>query len=214
MRKLLLFTFVAFYFSSLTHAQIRKGSVLLGGSLSFSSGKNDINGIENKGTNVYISPSLGIAVRDNWVVGASAGFSSRIDKGNNTSWHVEEDGIQTGAFVRRYLQLSKSFYLYGEGNVRYSTFERNENSNTTELRNYKTKSISASVIPGITFAVSKRVHLEAYINELISLGYNKTTLERISLGERNYEKSNGIYLATNFSTTNPLSIGFRFLLGK
>jgi hypothetical protein len=76
------------------------------------------------------------------------------------------------------------------------------------------KGITLALTPGISYAVSKRFHLETSLNQLVSLSYSKTETEHISLLGRNLEKQKNLAFQSNLSSTIPLSIGFRFLLAK
>jgi hypothetical protein len=119
-----------------------------------------------------------------------------------------------GLFVRRYSPLSKSFYLYGDGAIRYNTHSNNQISGTDYETNYSSKGVGIYITPGLAYAVNKRLHLEASLNNLLSLSYSKNKTTNFTLSGHTTTEGKSFDFGTNFSNTIPLSIGFRFVLGK
>lgn len=127
----------------------------------------------------------------------------------------EMNGYSTGLFYRRYMELGKKFYLFGEGAAYYG-----HNKNQTEYKNSNTKYVQTTNViglnfyPGVAYAVSRKIHLEAGLNNLVDISYSSTRLEAISSGTSSVSKGSGFGVSTNVSTSAPLSVGFRFVLGK
>ena len=222
MKKALLLACVFISFATISQAQITKGSVLLGGSIGLSNGKNTgtYSGKEN---NIYFNPTVGIAIKENWIIGISGGFSNY--KGDLGLYTPERDGesYSGGLFARRYSALGKNFYLYGNGSINYNKVDQSETSSTNNSANYyanfyHSKGVTLSIAPGIAYAINKWFHLEASLSNLLTVGYSTSDRMNISqsggVTSSNFTKSKNFDVGTNFNPTSSLYIGFRFVLGK
>lgn len=194
-------------------AQIKKGAILLGGNLSGYTQKFEHNASTDstKQTGFFINPAVGIATKENQIWGVNAGYGrgKTVEGGVTTS---KSHTIQAGVFHRRYLPLGKGFYLFGEGAVNYAVQKNNMQTGSPYYRIVQQSNTYLYLYPGITYAVGQRFHLEASINNLVTVGYTRTKEEYndgIVTGNR---KSNNFSFSSNLSTTAPLSVGFRFLL--
>ena len=92
------------------NAQIKKGSLLLGGQLSFSTGSQKLNDVHTwKANSIEISPSFGKAVADNLIVGIDAGFG--FSKGNQPAppngGTIKSNSAGAGIFIRKYYFINK-----------------------------------------------------------------------------------------------------------
>ncbi|HEV7622331.1 MAG TPA: hypothetical protein VGO09_11380 [Flavisolibacter sp.] len=210
MRKSILFLAGFFIIILSAQAQITKGSILLGGGFSFSTANSIFpNTPDSKLTQFTISPSVGLAVKDNSVVGIFFIYSHARDNDNlqNNKFY------EAGAYWRKYLPLGKSFYfftntqltyLYGEW--KYTTIDN--------LQLLKQSTINIGIYPGVTYALNKKFHLEASLPNLINLGYTHTeNFSSGTTGQTSY-KQNSVALYTNLSASNPFNFGFRFVIGK
>ncbi len=215
MKKLTLLTVALVMASLFAQAQISKGSVLLGGGLSVGSGKSEGGPSENKSRSFGFSPAVGIAVKDNAIVGLRLSYSASKSEQENINYLQKFNGYSAGVFYRRYLTLSKAFFLFGEATAYYAS---SENSNENKPGNYKnvqkSRSVGVNLYPGVAYVVSRRFHLEAGLNNLLSLQYGTTKLTTTTSGQVTQSKSSGVDFSTNFSTAAPLTVGFRFVLGK
>jgi hypothetical protein len=217
MKKTLLITVGLFFIASFVQAQINKGSVLLGGNLSASTNKykTDIPPGNDAHQNGFaFSPSVGIATKTNTVWGISLGYSHYKNESIGATGTVKNDSYSAGIFYRKYAVLGKGFYLFGEADADYSLNKQNSvyiNDNKAERKSW---SIGVSASPGVAYAVSKRFHLEAGLNQLVSLSYGHTKETAITGVQKYTTTSNGFPLSTNLSSSTPLTIGFRFVLAK
>jgi hypothetical protein len=85
-RKFIALAIAGCFVSALSHAQIKKGSLLFGGSVGYSSNsQEDVDALDNKtdrkGKVLVLSPSFAMAVADNLFVGADLNW----EKGKNTT---------------------------------------------------------------------------------------------------------------------------------
>ena len=215
MKKLTLLTVALVSASLFAQAQITKGLVLLGGGISGGRGKSESGSSETKFRSFGFSPAIGIAVKDNAVMGLRLSYSASKSEQDNAVYLQKNNGYSAGIFYRRYLSLSKAFYLFGEGAAYYGA---NENKNESAPNNSKyvqeNKVVGVNLYPGVTYVVGRRFHLEAGLNNLLSLQYTSSKNENTSSGQTSVNKSTGIDFSTNLSTAAPLTVGFRFVLGK
>lgn len=220
MKKTLLFSLLFIIAASTTtQAQITKGSTLLGGNLSFGQSKldSDFAQSELKATTFSISPSIGVAVKENLIAGVNIGYSTGKQKqvsSNQTVLDVKTTGFTAGVFIRKYKQLAKSnFYLFGEGDLNYTNMKEERKEQMPDLSTTKTHTVFLSVKPGVSYAVNNRLHLELGLNNLINAGYTAT--KQSNDQNDNTIKQNSFGVSTNITNlTNNISLGVRFLLAK
>jgi hypothetical protein len=214
MKKFLLVSITFFFIVSLAHAQITKGSLLLGGSVSANTNETESGSTENKSNGLYIRPAIGLTVKENTVVGLRGGYSHSKTQYNGPYAEQKTYSYSIGTFVRRYLPLGKGFYLFGEAGVDYDYLENSQPNGNDSKSVYKGKTFEADLYPGIAYAVSKKIHLEASINNLINLSYLTSKTEYSYVGGQTVSKTKGFSFGSNASSSVPLNIGFRFVLGK
>ncbi|ANE52217.1 autotransporter outer membrane beta-barrel domain-containing protein [Flavisolibacter tropicus] len=214
MKKTLLLACTFISFATISQAQITKGAILLGGGASYIKQQSKAGTNESDYNSFHITPAIGVAINEKWVIGASAGYSKSMSKPSTPMQKDESNGFSAGLFSRRYTSLGKNFLLFGNGGMQYSRSKREQTFNTNQSRNSISKTITASVAPGIAYAISKRFHLEAYLNDLVNLSYNNEEIEDLTFGLKSTSANKNIGLATNFNPSSSLYIGFRILLGK
>jgi hypothetical protein len=214
MKRYILIACTLISFVTISHAQIKKGSVLLGGSIGVFNNTITTETTESEINSIILHPSIGVAIRDNWVVGLQAGLSRNWMKNENIQQQHESNFFSTGLYVRNYLPLGKKFYLYGQSDLSYLQSKFNITISSDEMRRSDMKGVSFTLTPGLTYAVNKRFHLEASLNQLIAISYTNTKMEHTTLAGKKLEEHKSFAFQSNFSSTNPLSIGFRFLLAR
>lgn len=213
--KILLLLAVFFRMVPASHAQINTGRYLIGGSFSAFHSKDNqpyTNGT-NKGLNAGIQ--FGKVVTENTVVGLILSYAyynynypmPSANKGNN---------YIAGVFYRKYKKLAKDFYLFGEGDVSFSHSE----TDFAPTNGYKSKSNGGllSFVPGISYAICKRMQVELSVPNIISLSYShiKTDYTSDPAPPPPSQKGNNFSFNTNFNSNllSSFGVGFRFLLGK
>jgi hypothetical protein len=214
MKRRLLFVCTILSLATISQAQIKKGSVLLGGSIGTLKNKSESNGVETKSSSIYVGPSIGFVVKDNWVLGINASYSTYDFNQGASNYGNDGNGYSIGAFGRKYMPLSSHFYLYGQGNLNYNREKSKQFTGTDNVTNMESKGFNLGVTPGLTYAVSKRFHLEAFLNNLINLNYTNSENKTSSLSGINTIKAKNFSFQTNLSSSIPLNVGFRFVLGK
>lgn len=215
MNKNLLLTIALVSAALLCEAQITKGSVLLGGGISAGRGTSESGNIEGKSRSIGFYPTIGVAVKDNTVAGLRLSYYYGKASQSNPDLSQKSNSYSAGLFYRKYLPLSRAFYLFGEGAAFYASNETRNNYSPLGTNSRQTQRIiGVNLYPGVAYVVSKRFHLEVGLNNLLSLDYSRSTHENLSPGQSSISKNSGVNFSTNLSTAAPLTVGFRFVLGK
>lgn len=211
MRKTVLILLVLLFAAALpSFAQITKGSILLGGNLSFSSIKTEPSiGNEYTTRSYWVGPSIGAALKENRVfgVGLLAGKTKTGDSQNG----LEYSNYGGLIYYRPYLPLGKNFFLFGQTSAAFTTSNNTHHINGVLLDQQKQDVFSLSLYPGVSYAVNEKIHLEVGINNLVQLSYVNT---EITTNSNTRNKSKGMSFDINAGSNAPLSIGFRIFLRK
>lgn len=214
MKKIILLTIATICIVTISFSQINKGSVLLGGGISANTGNSQNGTNEDKFNGIFIYPAIGIAVKNNTVIGFRAGYGHSKNSSNNSVYAQKDNSYNAGFFLRKYLLLAKNFYLFGEAGASYG-YHKNEQVNGIDARTItKDNSIGLNIYPGIAYTVNKRFHLEVSVNNLAGLGYSKTNREDITIAGASHSEYSNFSLSANASSAAPFTLGFRFVLGK
>lgn len=213
MKKILLLTIVSFSLAHFAQAQMAKGSVLAGIDVSANYSKNGTEPNETKQTSFYANPSVGVAVKQNTVFGARLLYGH--GKYTYTSSPKQESNqFGGGVFLRRYVLLAKKVYLFGEAGADYNHQKTEQNSSTY---GYKTKGNGAAltVYPGLSYAVGKKLLLEAGLNKLLAISYTHSETENTDiLGNVSTSKSTAFGISSVIGANTSFSLGFRLLFGN
>ncbi len=173
MKKMIVMAALALFGTQFAKAQVQKGNFLVGGTLGVNSTTEKVDGSDNKETSTTftISPKAGYALSDKWMVGVFVGssFGTNKDKVGEVTTKSKHTMIAPGIFVRNYCQIadSKVFFM-SEANVSYGF----GNDKAGDVKTYKYSTISANVVPGISYLVGKRLMLEGQFG---GLGYRNET---------------------------------------
>ena len=197
-----------------SQAQIKKGSLFLGGDLSLSTVNTKNANDEIKQNSFNISPVAGIAVKENFIAGASlkAGFS-----GYKSPYQATQKGNSFGAgvFARHYKNIGKSgFYVFVQNSLGAEYGEqRYEKTGSNDLRKVKTFAANLNIYPGVSYAVSRKLHLETGFNNLFYVNYSNEKNEFWNVAA-NSTRTNRFYAGTSLNNLSSFYVGFRVLIGK
>ncbi|HET9055924.1 MAG TPA: hypothetical protein VFN30_03650 [Chitinophagaceae bacterium] len=215
-KKILLSLFCSILFISLLEAQISKNSLLLGGSVGFNSNNSEgYNNIKSSQKNFYINPAAGIAVRTNLILGGELSYS--YSKSSTAYATVEKTNTYgAGIFLRKYLPVSGKFYFFGQAHAGANLLKiKNEGLPNYFMVTQKGWGINFGVVPGISFAINKRLHLESGFNNIFFANYQQLKREDITIGGITKSKTNSFSIGSNISNfSSSLFFGFRVLLAK
>lgn len=209
MKRITLLSIVTVFIAGAAQAQIGKGTVMLGGSVSGGNSKSEDNLGVSKSKGFSISPSVGVAVKDNIVVGVFANYGhSKNEYSTNIGSSATNTNVGGGVYVRTYAPLSKRFYLFGNGSFNYS-YSKSESDFTQNNRIYKSNGVGIGLYPGVAFDVNKWLQLETSLPSFISVGYSRS---RAIIPGVPDVKSRQFSAGINVSPATDLNLGIRILL--
>lgn len=214
MRKALLLTLSLCSLLTITQAQIKKGSILLGGDMSFYTRKTDYvaYSVIDHTSRFTISPIVGKAIRDNLVFGAAIGFGLSRSKSSDITTDKTED-YSAGVFLRKYKNIGNSGVYFFLQSALAGTFSNDRQFNVSGIVDRsKYMNYSLSAFPGLSYAVSKKLHLETGFNNLLAINYSHGTTK--SLSSTNKSSSDNFSVTSSLSNLSSLYVGFRVLIGK
>ncbi len=200
--------------SLLVNAQIKKGSILLGGQINFShsSLEQPIQGYKQKVNSGNISLSGGKAINDNSVIGLNLQFGSSNNYYSGApSTKQKFTSYGAGIFYRKYKTLAKDFYFFLEGGLNYYYSNSNsKDSSGNEIQKVTQSDVELNLAPGISYKVLKNLHLEISLPRMFSIDYGES---KTSQQQFVSNKTDGISFSTNLNSglLNNLSVGFRLI---
>jgi hypothetical protein len=216
MRKIILAIITASLFVNSANAQIKKGSIFLGGDIGGSAQKTKEGDITtNKQNGINISPVFGKAIKDNLILGVNTGIGIANNDNPVNNWEYNTNSYNAGVFVRKYKNLATSgFYLFVQGGLGVSYYhQKQEGPSPLNFDETKRVTVGINAYPGISYAVSKKLHLETGFNNLLSLNYF-TDKREVGSPATKY-KTNGFGISSSLNNaTSSLYLGFRLLIGK
>ncbi|NSL89690.1 outer membrane beta-barrel protein [Chitinophaga solisilvae] len=198
MKKLIVLAAVALFGTQVAKAQLSKGNVILGGQVNVNTESTKVKGSDNKTTSTSfgISPKVGLALNQNWVVGVFANTQFGSKKVNDVKFKSLD--ITPGIFVRNYHMIGESkFAFFAEANAGY-TFGNEKTAGTkTDTHN----GFSVNVLPGITYFVTKHFMIEGAFG---GLGYsylqnkNEATKVKTNVSSFDFNFTKQFNLGVNF----------------
>ncbi|MFT3932665.1 MAG: outer membrane beta-barrel protein [Chitinophagaceae bacterium] len=215
MKKIILPALVLFAATITSNAQIKKGSILLGGQISATAAssnvtQNNTTTTQQKSSGYSISPAFGKAIKENLIIGADLLFSHQKNDYTGGPYQKGND-YGLGVFVRQYKQLGKYFYFFTQlragGSYGQTDFTDNTNNNDSHSKGY---SFQLAVYPGIAYSVNNKLQIEAGFNNLayIQFSHNKQWSDANNGWT---SKTNNFSLGSSLSNFAGPSVGFRLL---
>ncbi len=212
MRKLFLTALIGLSAIINSTAQIKKGSILLGGDLGFSSYKDDYNNLPEANTkNNTFSAGLSVAkaFRENRFWGVKISFRNQEQSyySGSTPYTNELNSYGLGLFYSQYSLLLKKFYVFGEAGLQYHYGSSKYRDNLTNIyTNSRSNGAGLYITPGLSYAFCKKMHIQLTIPSLVAANYS-----HIKASNRT---TSGFNISTGLSGNllNTLGYGFRFIL--
>lgn len=209
---------LALSLSLLSRAQIKKGDILLGGNLGFSSASpepNDGTNAFNNAKNTFfnIRPTIGKAIKDNLVLGINLLYSYNRSTYAGANYY-KMTGYGAGVFLRRYIPLGKGFYFFLQEEANAS-FYRQNNGNTTPGFKANETNLSLSFYPGVAYAIDRHWQIETGFPQLAALSYDhQKRADKVSGGPDLISKYNTFGISSSLSSTYQLTVGLRYFIGS
>lgn len=137
------------------NAQIKKGALFVGGDLQLYSSNTtstDSNPYTSKNKGIFFSPSIGWVVKENVVAGVSLLLSFNNNEQQNAFHQSKGNRIGGSIFIRKYLPLGKSFYLFSNAAVNgQSVYNKYMYVQQPYYSTEKGYAINAVLIPGVAY---------------------------------------------------------------
>lgn len=205
--------------SVVLNAQISKGSLFIGGDLNISGSRykaGDSPQTTSTNHQYGVSPVLGWAVKENLIVGGRLLVSISRTSYEPQSTESNAHSFGGGVFVRKYLPLGKSFYLFGDAGLigQYNYMEQINVQQPAFYSEQKGFSIAATLYPGVAYQVKKSLFLEASLNNLVSLNYGHSNLEQHAGSSSSNATTDTYHFSSSLGNNIPLQIGVRWIIPK
>jgi len=203
-----------------SRAQIKKGQVVLGGSLGFghsaSTYDSSYHQSDTKFTSFNISPSVGWAIKDNLLFGVEATYTHQRSstEQSTVNTHSDFNSFTGGVFIRKYKYLGSGFSFFAQGNADL-TYGHTKYVNTNPgNQNQDSYGFAMGFYPGVAFALSSRWQLETGFPNVGYINYNhsKYTAETPAGKDQHYS-NNSFSVGSSLSNTYQLSIGLKYIIG-
>jgi hypothetical protein len=217
MTRILITLLIILSISSLANAQFSKGSILLGGQISFSGySSNNYYGDQNSHAGNF-NISLGKAIQENTVIGINLSYLPYTTSNYYSSYNpgpiaYSNNGYGIGVFYRKYKSLGKEFYIFGEAGAEYTgSTETGKNDSAIKVLTGSSSSGIIYLMPGIAYKISKKFFLEITIPNLFAASFNnRTTTSQNTIPQTS--KSNQFAISTSLSSNPLMSLGIGFRL--
>jgi hypothetical protein len=217
-RKFLLLSVMLFCYI-ISQAQIHKGAVLLGGNLGFgiqSNSSSNQGSVSAKQTNISLTPAFGKAVKENVVIGADFTYDYHKNAYDITVNDMKSTAVGGGVFVRKYKYLGNNFYLFGQGRIGANSITQESSYFTGQ--NYvkvttKGYAVAAGFYPGISYAVTNKLHLETGFSNLVYVNFSHVKTSNQYNAPAEY-KTNSFTFGSSLSNFSGFTLGIRFLINK
>jgi len=210
MKKILLLSVVAVLSVSIVKAQIPKGSIFIGGQISGNTYKYESSSYPHpqKQNSIVVSPAIGTAIRQNLIAGIDLTYAHlKNDNGFNAVTKGNEFG--GGFFLRRYASIANRLYFFLQGRAGYF-HEKDESSSGSSANINQSNNFNLGLYPGISFALTRSLHVEAGLNNLVLVNYSHSTYKQQGSPD---QTSNNFNFNTSASGTN-LTFALRFIIPK
>lgn len=197
MKKMIVVAVLGLIGTQFANAQVKKGNILLGGNVTVATTSEKVEGVDGKETSTTfgISPKIGYAVSDKWVVGVFAGtsFVNNKDRVGAVDVKTKTNIIAPGIFVRNYHNIGESkFAFFGEANVSYGFGQ----TKVEDTKTQKIGAIDANIVPGITYFVTKRFMVEGVFG---GINFNNTKVTAEPSGVETTNTSFGLQFTKQFT---------------
>lgn len=216
MTRILLTVLFAFLSTMIASAQFAKGSILLGGQLSYSN--NDYKTNDQHISYGSFIVSAGKAISENTVVGINLTYNPAwVDKYFNYGvgpLKYKNSGYGIGIFYRKYKGLGKEFYLFGEAGAGYiGSTQSGKDDAGDELLTGHSNGGNMYLSPGVAYKISKKFFLELTIPNIFYAQYFSNSTDVQQTPPYN-DKSNLFSISTSLSSNllSNMAIGFRLNL--
>ncbi len=210
-------------------AQIGQGSMMLGGSLGFSSAGGGTVKNTPPGTSVDLtarsnwnfSPTFGYFVTDNIAVGVRLGLGG-TNRGQvtttdgKTTENISSFDFNAEIFGRYYMEVATNLYFFGDAGLGFGSASWTDRTTDglDKLKDDDKNSISSfgiNIAPGLAFFPSEKWGIDFTLNRIIGYNMTTTTRETPAPGSVKTERSTSDF---NIGFGLNPTIGLHYYMGK
>ncbi|KIC04040.1 outer membrane beta-barrel protein [Flavobacterium sp. AJR] len=178
-------------------ANAQKGTILVGGNISYTSEKSEFKFSEEKTNTFSFSPKVGYQFNDNWTVGGE--FTVASSNEDNGIVEEKNNAFKIGAFVRYSVPLSQTFSVFADMGAGF----QNAKNKVYGPGNAYSKSKADGMYVGVTPALFINMKNGFGLNFNIGgLGYETLSYDNngpdVSKFFFNFGKEVGIGISKNF----------------
>jgi hypothetical protein len=195
--------------------QISKESILIGGDFSvYHIDQEAVSGTEYKSNGIVFSPLIGVATRQNIIQGGYLQVWYSKNNYNINPGTTKTSNIGGGYFIRKYTVIKNNFYGFIQANAGVTYFKNKVEQNSGSSESTQA-SIGIFLVPGLSYRISKKLHLEAGLREIAGIGYSVIKNNSTGQSGNDISEVNQIYFNSSLDNFNAnLYFGFRLLLDK
>jgi hypothetical protein len=203
----------------LSQAQIKKGTVFIGGNINFyhQSAKTDdsiyLPAYPSSSFTFY--PSVGWAIKDNLVFGIvlGIGYQKNVISNLSPNYYNQQNTYSGGVFLRKYKVLGSGFSLFGQTNLAFDYGKTMYHADTTQSQETKIYGGSLNFYPGVAYSVNRHWQLETGLPGLVHLSYThlKVTGET-PISQTAHYASNTFNAGTTLSNYFQFSVGLLYII--
>lgn len=194
MKKVLLTALVAaFGLTGTAYAQFTQGTISVGGGVSFSSVKSEIQSGNTtveypKESYFELSPSVGYFLADDLEAGLQIGLSSAGEESNalGNEYSRTSSLFIVGPYVRKYFTLSETAAFFGEASIGFGGGKTRMESDNASVEYDNVSAFSLGITPGFMYRPTNRVGIQLSAG---LLGYNSLKIEDFDGDEETYTES-------------------------
>jgi hypothetical protein len=208
-QKILLASMIVLACISSSKAQINKGAVWLGGSVSVSRDNVENQNSEEVQNRLTASPAVGKVIKDNLVAGIGLHYYKEKRTSGSSNLQTVANSYGANVFVRRYFPIIPRIYAFAHGSLGGSYIRTKYTFDVPYERKGKGWSADLNVAPGVSFTLSKKVQLEVSSGNLLYARYSTGKDLEQGVQSRKTESFNAGFSAEALSQ---LIVGIRFLL--
>ncbi|WP_264552422.1 porin family protein [Flavobacterium sp. N2038] len=177
-------------------ANAQKGTILVGGSIGYTSNTRTLGNNEVKNNDFSFSPKVGYQFHENWTVGGEASFGSeKVKQGTNEE---RFNTTKLGAFLRYTMPLNQTFAFFAELGTGFQS-EKNKTYAGPITTTAKGDGMYIGVTPALFIDMKKGFGLNFNIG---GLGYNTISYENNGPEYKNFDfnfgKAFNIGVSKNF----------------
>ena len=222
MRKFTFFFLIAFIMISAANAQIQKGTTVLGGNIGFSTQKFDPGaggGTINTNSSFNVAPLFARAIKQNFIVGGDITYGNAFNKQefpSNAVYKTDNNSYGIGGFIRGYKNLGNSgFYLFLQSrlgaDITNGKSSYTGNPGPTTKSNNNGFDIRLNLYPGVSYAITPKMHIETGLNDLFQVGYSNSKTSGNQPSEAK-TKSSGFNAGIGLGSSTIWTVGVKFFL--